>query len=182
MIRLFTGLTLPEHHRQRLGALGCGVEGARWVAAENLHITLRFIGEVDEDQAEDLAAALDSVTADPFEVSIKGINTFGHPPHSVWAGVEDAPSGALAALHANVESALVRAGAKPEGRKYTPHVTLARFRHVQASRLAGFMEGGADLDLEPFSVTGFTLFQSHLGPSGAQYESVGDFDFQRFKD
>lgn len=182
MIRLFAGLTLPQHHRQRLAALGCGVEDARWVAAENLHVTLRFIGEVDEDQAEDLAAALDLVTADPFEVSIKGLGTFGHPPHSVWAGVVDTPPGALAALHANVESALVRAGAKPEGRKYTPHVTLARFRHVQASRLVRFMEGSADLCLDPFSVTGFTLFQSHLSPSGAQYESVAAFDFQRFKD
>jgi len=181
MIRLFVGLTLPEHHRQRLSALGCGVEGARWVTVENLHITLRFIGEVDEDQAEDLAAALDLVTADPFEVSIKGLGTFGHPPHSAWAGVVDTPPGALAALHANVESALVRAGLKPEGRKYTPHVTLARLRHVQEARLARFMEGSADLSLSLFSVTKFTLFESHLSPSGAHYESVAAFDFQRFK-
>lgn len=179
MIRLFVGLTLPDPHRQRLAQLGFGMEGARWVVAQNLHITLRFIGEVDEDVAEDLAQALDGVTADPFEVSIKGVGTFGHPPHSVWAGVGDQPPGALAHLHGNVESALVRAGLEPEGRKYTPHITLARFRHVKAAHLAGFLEGGADLDLEPFPVTGFTLFQSHLSPHGAQYKRVGEFDFQR---
>ena len=177
MIRLFVGLALSDLHRQRLVHLSAGVEGARWVAAENLHITLRFIGEVDEDVGEDLAQALHGVRSDPFDVTLKGVGTFGHPPHSVWAGVVDTPSGALAHLHANVESALVRAGLKPEGRKYTPHVTLARFRHVKAGQLAGFLETNVDLAYEPFSVTGFTLFESHLSPRGAQYKNVADFKF-----
>lgn len=177
MVRLFVGLALPEAHRQRLGLIGHGIEGARWVAPQNLHITLRFIGEVDEDVAEDLVRGLSQVRADPFAVTIKGVGTFGHPPHALWAGVEDEPQGALAQLHANVESALVREGLEPEHRKYTPHVTLARFRKVNMSRVARFMESSGALALEPFEATGFTLFQSHLRPEGAEYERITQFNF-----
>lgn len=177
MIRLFAGLALPETHRQRLSHISHGIAGARWVAPENLHVTLRFIGEVDEDKAEGLVAALSNVTAAPFDVTIKGLGAFGHPPHALWAGVEDDPTGALAALYANVESALVREGLEPEHRKYTPHVTLARFREVNMSRVARFMEGSGDLALEAFTVTSFTLFRSHLRHEGAQYERIVEFNF-----
>lgn len=177
MVRLFVGLALPEAHRHRLSLIGHGIEGARWVAPENLHVTLRFIGEVDEDVAEDLTQALGHVAVEPFAVTIKGVGAFGHPPHALWAGVEDDPQGALAQLHANVESALVREGLEPEHRKYTPHVTLARFRKVHMSRVARFMESSGGLALEPFDVTGFTLFQSHLHPEGAQYQRITEFYF-----
>jgi len=176
MIRLFAGLALPAAHRQRLSFISHGIEGARWVAPENLHISLRFIGEVDEDVAEDLAEALSKVTAEPFAVTVKGLGTFGHPPHAVWAGVEDEPQGALAALYANVESALVREGLEPEHRKYTPHVTLARLRQANMARIARFLEGSGDLALDPFPLTGFSLFRSHLRPEGAEYERIVDFD------
>lgn len=177
MVRLFAGIALPEAHRQRLSLIGHGIEGARWVAPENLHITLRFIGEVDEDVAEDITRALETVTAEPFAITIKGVGAFGHPPHALWAGVEDQPAGALAQLYANVESAMVREGLEPEHRKYTPHVTLARFRKVNMSRVARFMEGSGGLALEPFDVTGFSLFRSHLRPEGAEYERIVEFDF-----
>ena len=177
MVRLFVGLVLPEMHRQRLNRLSHGVEGARWVAPQNLHITLRFIGEVDEDVGEDLAAALTAVAALPFTVTLRGLGTFGHPPHALWVGAEDAPSGALAALNGAVESVLVRQGLEPEHRKFTPHVTLARFRNVGMSRLVQYLETHGDLALEPFEVGGFTLFQSHLRPEGAEYERIVEYAF-----
>lgn len=177
MKRLFAGLTLPETHRQRLVLLNHGISGARWVAAENLHVTLRFIGEVDGDVAEEIAQVLDGVNVQPFSVALKGLGAFGHPPHSVWAGVEDQPSGALAELHRVIDGVLVRTGLEPEGRKYTPHVTLARFRRVNEGRLAQFMESEGDLALDSFKVNGFTLFRSHLSHEGAHYESVAEYDF-----
>lgn len=177
MIRLFVGLALPEEHRRQLSLMSHGIEGARWVAPENLHITLRFIGEVDEDVAEELAQALDGVRAEPFALSIEGLGTFGHPPHAVWAGVEDLSAGRLAALQASIESTMVRQGLEPEHRKFTPHVTLARFRKVNMARVARFLEGSGDLKLPPFEVGGFSVFRSHLRPEGAQYEQVADYGF-----
>lgn len=177
MIRLFVGLPLPEDCRRQLSLMSHGIDGARWVAPENLHITLRFIGEVDEDVAEDLAQALDAVTARPFDLTIQGLGTFGHPPHALWAGVVDPTGGALAGLQANVESALVRAGLEPEHRKFIPHVTLARFRKANMGRVARLLEGSGDLKLDPFAVTGFSLFRSHLRPEGAEYEQVVDYTF-----
>lgn len=175
MIRLFVGLALPESHRQRLRAISLGVEGARWVADHNLHITLRFIGEVEEHVGEDIVTALHSIQSDPFAVTIKGLGTFGRPPHALWAGVEDAPSGALAELAAHVESVLVRLGLEPEHRKFTPHVTLARFRKVHDARLGRYLEQYGALALEPVPVTGFSVFQSHLRPAGAEYERIVDY-------
>lgn len=177
MIRLFVGLALPQTHRQHLNIISHGIPGARWVASENLHITLRFIGEVDEDVAEDLAQALSRVSATPFEITLKELGTFGEPPHAIWAGVKDDPDGALAALQANIESALVRKGLEPEHRKYSPHVTLAYCKKSPVNRVAQYLEGGADLNLAPFKVTGFSIFQSHLRPEGAEYSRVVEFDF-----
>lgn len=181
MVRLFVGLVLPPTHRQRLSLLGHGIEGARWVAPENLHLTLRFIGEVDEDVGEEVAEALNGVRAAPFVVTLHGLGTFGHPPHALWVGAEDEPSGALAALNGAVESVLVRRGLEPEHRNFTPHVTLARFRKASVNRplnrLVQFLETNGALALEPFAVAGFTLFQSHLRPEGAEYERIVEYTF-----
>lgn len=177
MIRLFVGIALPGQHRERLSLMAHGLHGARWVAPENLHVTLRFIGEVDEDKARDLSAALDPVTAEPFKLRVQGLGTFGDPAHALWAGVADEPKGALAELYARIESALVREGLEPEHRKFAPHVTLARFRKGHVSRLAQYMEAYGDLAMDPFAVTGFTLFRSHLAQDGAQYDSVAEYDF-----
>lgn len=177
MIRLFVGLALPDSHRRRLAMTCAGIEDARWVTPENLHLTLRFIGEVDGHVAEDIAHALDAVRAEPFALTLKDAGVFGTPPHALWVGAEDAPKGALAALQASVESAVVRSGLPPEGRKFSPHVTLARFKKVNAQRLTLWLEAHGALALEPFQVEGFTLFRSHLGHEGAHYERVVEYEF-----
>lgn len=177
MIRLFVGLALPQAQRDQLGRMAHGLSDARWVAPDNLHITLRFIGEVDEDRAEDIAQALDTVRVEPFAVTIAGLGTFGHPAHALWAGVTDTPPGALAHLAGVVESVCVREGLEPEHRKFTPHVTLARFRKGHAARLRQYIESYGDVALEPFHVTGFTLFQSHLSHTGAHYEALVEYGF-----
>ncbi len=178
MIRLFAGLALPNGHRQQINLIQNGLKDARWVAPENLHVTLRFIGEVDEDVVDELSGALDDVRAEPFTLTIQGLGTFGRPPSSVWAGVEDTPAGALAHLQAKVESVLVRSGLPPEGRKYTPHVTLARLRKSPgALRLGDYMESHGALVLPAFEVTGFTLFESRLSHQGAHYSALAEYKF-----
>ncbi len=180
MIRLFVGLALPDTHRQQLEALQNGISGARWVASQNLHITLRFIGEVDENVAEDIATALDVVRAVPMDVTLKNIGTFGRPPHALWVGVEDEPKGALANLHATIDGVLVRAiGLKPEGRKYIPHVTLARFGKAATtqSHLSRFIESRPVLALDKFKASEFILFRSILSQHGAEYNPLEIYDF-----
>jgi len=177
LVRLFVGLKVPQLYQERLHHLCYGIEGARWVEPQNFHITLRFIGDVDEDIAENALNALDLVHGEPFALKLNGLGTFGRPPRALWVGVQDLSRGSLVALQANVESAMVRTGLKPEGRKYTPHMTLARFKNVPELHLANFIESHGALALEPIDVEGFTLFQSHLTHTGAQYEIIKEFEF-----
>ncbi|HEY9078528.1 RNA 2',3'-cyclic phosphodiesterase [Magnetovibrio sp.] len=177
MVRLFVGIALPESHRHKLASIQNGIKDARWVDTHNLHMTLRFIGDVDESVAEDIAAALDAVRAEPFALTLKNIGTFGRPPHSLWIGAEDSPLGALAHLQSVVESIVVRTGQDPEGRKFSPHVTLARFKKtIGVGRLGAYVEAHAGLALPAFDVTGFTLFESHLSHLGAQYAPYAEYD------
>jgi len=179
MIRLFAGIALPGEHRQHLTRMQSGLKNARWVAPENLHITLRFIGEVDEDIAQHLCVSLGGITSQPFDLTLKDVGTFGHSPHSVWAGVEDTPCGALSCLQSRVESVLVRVGQQPERRKFSPHVTLARFRKSDhQNRLGAYLQHHNGFVLPPFTVSGFTLFESHLSHHGAHYEPLAEFDFK----
>ncbi|MBF0250192.1 MAG: RNA 2',3'-cyclic phosphodiesterase [Alphaproteobacteria bacterium] len=176
MIRLFTAVAIPERHRQHLAATMHGIKGARWVAEENLHVTLRFIGEVDEDVALDLDAALAEVRGEPFTLAVQGVGAFGHPPRVLWAGVKAEPEGALAHLHAAVESALVRAGLEPEGRKFAPHITLARFKgRPPADALGMFLEDHALLTFPEFTVEGFILYRSILGHEGPHYDAIAEY-------
>ena len=126
MIRLFVGLELPAEVRERLRLLLSGIPYARWTPAENLHLTLRFIGEVDEVQAEAAHDALLGVDAAGFELTIRGCGAFdgGHRAQTLWAGVDRCDG--LAHLHDKVEAAVVRAGLAPERRIFSPHITLAR--------------------------------------------------------
>ena len=103
-----------------------GVSGARWQSEDQLHLTLRFIGEVDRHQAADIDAALGVILHPPFEIALAGIGSFEHrgEPAALWAGV--APHEPLKTLHKKIDQAIVRTGLEPEGRAYLPHVTLAR--------------------------------------------------------
>ncbi|MEG3616878.1 RNA 2',3'-cyclic phosphodiesterase [Magnetovibrio sp. PR-2] len=174
MIRLFVGIQIPENASNQLILIQNGLPEARWVAPDNMHITLRFIGEVDENVAEDLAKALEVVRVQPYALSLVGVGTFGRPPHSLWAGVKDHPQGTLTDLHRTIDGVLIRAGLEPEHRKYQPHVTLARFRRgaVSQFRFADYLEAHADLKVETFEGLGFTLFESVITHRGPMYNPL----------
>jgi 2'-5' RNA ligase len=168
MIRLFTAIELPESLRIRLSLLQGGVPGARWSSADNLHLTLRFIGEVDEAVANDIDDALSSLRAPQFELTLKGAGEFGgRDPHALWIGV--APNDALMRLAAKIESALQRIGLAAETRKYTPHVTLARLRDAPIAKVRAFLGAHAPFDSGPIAVRRFALFSSFPSSNGSLY-------------
>jgi len=174
MIRLFVGLSLPDEVARRLEALGGGVPGARWIEARNLHITLRFIGEVEEGLAAEIDETLANLCVPAFALSLDGFGTFGRSkPNHLWASVERAP--ALLHLQARVEAALARQGLVPEGRKYVPHVTLARFKDAPVSRIQDFIARNSPFRAGPWPVDHFVLYRSHLGRSGAEYEALAEY-------
>ena len=175
MIRLFIALGLPDDIRDRLAGLAGGLPGARWVEPHNLHLTLRFIGETDEGRMADLDAELAEVRAPPFELTLDGAGQFGggRKIHSLWIGAER--SEALNHLQAKIESAVVRAGFAPETRKFTPHVTLARLKDASPERLMRYLASNGLFRSRGFPVTGFALYESHLGRHGPDYAVIADY-------
>jgi len=171
MHRLFVGLRPPPAVRAQLLALMGGVPGARWQSDAQLHVTLRFIGEVERPVAEDVALALSAVRFPPVEIALRGVGAFASRgrPNALWAGLR--PHEPLAALHRKVDQALVRAGLEPERRAYLPHVTLARMS-ARAGAVDRFIEAHSALSSAPFTLDHFLLFESHLGHEAASYEPV----------
>ena len=168
MIRLFTAIELPEGVRTRLALLQGGVPGARWSPVENLHLTTRFIGEVDEATANDIDDMLAAIRSPAFDLTLKGAGEFGgRDPHALWIGV--APNEGLMRLAAKIESALQRMGLDAETRKYTPHVTMARLRDAPIAKVREFLAAHAAFDSGPFPVRGFALFSSHPSQNGSLY-------------
>lgn len=175
MFRLFVGLGLPDGVIARIGIMCSGIPGARWVDPANLHLTLRFIGEVDEPAAEEIDFALRQIQDQAFDLTLTGLGTFGKhgKEHTLWIGV--APSPALTHLQAKIESAVVRSGQPAEERKFTPHVTIARMTRPDLIRLRHFIEGNGLFQAGPFQVEHFTLYESAPGNGGPVYTGLEDY-------
>lgn len=168
MPRLFTALEVPADIGAQLACLRGGLPGARWIDAENFHVTLRFLGDVDDRTANEAALLLDGIAREPFQISIGELDAFGGDrPRSIIAKVK--PSKELLDLQAEHERNLRRAGLSPESRKYTPHVTLARLRDVKPRDVADWLatRGGARrLD---FEARRFVLYSSRASSGGGPY-------------
>ena len=183
-MRLFVALSLPEPVRERLADLENGLPGARWVPEDNLHLTLRFIGEVDGGLARDIDSCLAEISMPAFEASFDRLDTFGDGRNlrALWVGVEQ-PNEPLMRLQAKVEKAVVRAGLQPESRKFTPHVTLARFkRHngrVPADKMQAYLMQNARLHLGPVRFEAFSLYSSFLHRDGSIYSLEADYPLER---
>jgi 2'-5' RNA ligase len=168
MIRLFVALPLPEDVADSLLALEQGVPGARWSTRAQLHLTLRFIGEVDGRDASAIDETLAAISAPPFTLQLKGVGAFGgKTPRALWAGI--AASDALVHLQRKIESAIQRLGFPAEERKYTPHVTLARLRGTPAGRVMDYLSDHALYASGSFEVKQFALFSSRLNSNGSIY-------------
>ena len=175
MLRLFIGLALPDHVKDQLAPMASGIPEARWIDQQNLHLTLRFIGEVDEDVGEDIHNALSKLEFRGFTLQLNGVDCFRsrNKVRSVWAGI--ASSASLKALRRRVEGILVNAGLPPETRKFKPHVTLARLKQAKVTSVIPYLEANAGFQTQQFQVEQLVLFQSHLGHRGATYEALAGY-------
>ena len=171
MHRLFIGLRPPAPIRAHLLAQMGGVHGARWQTDDQLHLTLRFIGEVERPLAEDVALALGQVHFPAIEAAIAGTGQFDSRgrPNAIWAGVR--PHEPLAQLHRKLDQAMVRLGLEPERRAYLPHITLARL-NGPTNIADRYLADHAGLASPVFTFSHMVLFESTLGGEGAIYEAI----------
>lgn len=168
MPRLFTGLEIPQSIAERLTMLSAGLPGARWIDPENYHITLRFIGDVDDIVAHEFASALAEIRFEPFDLQLDGLGSFGgKKPRAIWAGI--APSEPLLALQRAHEGAARAAGLPPEPRNFTPHLTLARLRDVRPQGVADYIEANGLFLTTPFRIERFALFSARASRGGGPY-------------
>jgi 2'-5' RNA ligase len=166
--RLFTAIEIPEAMRLRLSLLRAPITGAKWVQPEDMHITLRFAGDIDGRTADDFADLLAEANVPPFTVSVSRGGAFGgRDPRVLWAGVEAGPE--LYALYRANERAARAAGLEPDPRDFRPHVTLARMRRARQAEVARFLAENGDLRMEPFPVTRFVLLSARPGSGGPPY-------------
>ena len=168
MPRLFTGLEIPPRIAQSLAMMRGGLPGARWIDPENYHLTLRFIGDIDDGLARDIAGLFGRVQRAPFELRLDGLSSFGgRKPRALVAAAS--PATPLMDLHAEHERLLQRLGLEPEGRKYTPHVTLARLRDSSSRQVADYLSARGHFRSSSFEVSRFVLFSSRASVGGGPY-------------
>ena len=176
--RLFIGIRPPAPVRDALLDTMEALEGARWVDEANLHLTLRFVGDVERPAANDLAEALGQIDWPRFTLRIAGVGAFerssrhGSRPHALWARVPLADP--LEGLRQKVERACDVTGLGRETRRFTPHITLARLNR-SAGMIGAWLATWGDLAAGPWTVEEFLLFESHLGHTGAFYEVVARY-------
>lgn len=174
MPRVFFGLEVPDTAKKRLLALQRPVKGAKWQNRNQLHLTLAFLGKVDDERVPDLCRAANGVQVPAFELEAAGLNTFGRPesPRNLWAGVSgDAP---LKELRHRLVKQLAEEGFEPGHSSFQPHITLARFRK-QAGSVALLVDEHGDDHFGPMPVTEFVLFESTPGNSGSVYTVLERF-------
>ena len=168
MPRLFTGVEIPEDVAFDLSLMKGGLSGARWIDAASFHITLRFIGDIDDMLAREIAYELDGVEARPFSLRLKGIDAFGgNKPHTLYAGVDE--SAELRRLQSIHERTCQVLGAAPDPRKFTPHVTLARLKDVDPRRLHHYIAAHSLYASRAFEVPRFVLLSSRPTRGGGPY-------------
>jgi len=174
MHRLFAAIRPPEHIRDILLDAMDDSADFRWQDDEQLHLTLRFMGEVDRHVAADLSDALGRIRAAPFQLRISKVGTFDHrAAGALWAGVE--PKAQVATLAAKIERVCQQAGLEPEQRAFHPHITLARWKGRRTIELADFLDRRRSLTSEPFDVREFLLVESRLSRHGAHYEEIASY-------
>lgn len=169
MPRLFTGLEIPGDVGFALSLKRGGLHGARWIDPSNYHITLRYIGDVDHRTAHEIVHELDRLSIEePFDVTLSHLGVFGGKrPRALFAGVDPSPE--LMQLHDKQERVMQQLGLKPSGRKYSPHVTLARLNDVPPQDMAHHLQlSGAFYPLR-FRVGRFVLYSARDSIGGGPY-------------
>jgi RNA 2',3'-cyclic 3'-phosphodiesterase len=174
-MRLFIAIEPPDDVKTALRRLRVEVPGARWVPTEQLHLTLAFLGEVEEKTAEKLTEELSLIHSPPFNLRFSGTGCFPsrHRPRVLWAGLESQPR--LTHLAAGVHEAVLVCGVPQEERPFSPHITLARLTFPPPGGIGQFLDQSNKLIFPPFPVREITLFQSRLTQYGAIHIPIRTF-------
>jgi 2'-5' RNA ligase len=177
MPRLFTAIEIPEMIRMRLSLLRAPLSGAKWIEPDDMHITVRFAGDIDGRTADEFADFLAGIRAKPFTVSVLGVGAFGgRDPRVLWAGVEAGEP--LEALYRANDRAARAAGLEPDGRTFKPHVTLARMRGARQQAVARFLQENGGLRAEPFLASRLVLLSARPGSGGGPYVVEAEYPFE----
>ncbi len=178
MPRLFAGLEIPPHAGQVLCGLQAGLYGARWIDPSDFHITLRFIGDIGDRMADDIDSLLADVSRSPISLRLTGLGCFGgDKPSSIHACVE--PSRALSDLQSEVERLIRACGVGLDRRKFQPHVTLARLKHVSPLDVAHYLSERGYFPPQSFTVSRFVLFSARAGVGGGPYRVETTYPLRR---
>ena len=178
-MRLFLGFETPAAAAQLLAPICRAAPGIREVAEENLHLTVKFLGEVPPTEAEELDRIVSALTLPRVTLTVAGLGFFkqgGRGISAVWAGVTPTPG--LKAVRSRLQTALSDAGIARDRRRFTPHITLGRVGSAPQSsveRLIADYSGVGGVRCGPFELTRLCLFESHLGRHGADYQVIADY-------
>lgn len=175
MKRLFTALALPREVGDSVAALCTGLPGARWSNPDQLHITLRFLGDLEDERLDELVDALAQIEHQPFALSLRGVGQFlnGRSPHTLWVGVDGGEP--LLSLRRKIEKTALGFGIEPERQRFSPHLSIAKLRNVDRARLEDYLSLFGDYSNDGFNASEFTLFSSVLRPDGARHTFEADF-------
>lgn len=174
MSRLFFGLEIPTDIKQRLLGVIAPVSGAKWQRPEQLHITLLFLGDVEQGRIEGLCDVARDLPVEAFELEVTGLGCFGQPrsPRNLWAGVQ--PPEPVAALNGALKTRMAGLGITPESRPFRPHITLARFKKQRGS-VEALLDDHRDSAFGQFAVSEIVLLESSQGRNGSVYSVVERF-------
>lgn len=183
-MRLFVALSIPPDVAQSIFLIQGGVPGARWMSREQLHLTLRFIGDVDGRDAAMLDDALAAIKAPAFSLQLHGVGQFGNrQPHTLWAAARK--SDALVHLQRKVDSAIHRIGQPPSSgdkyaHKFMPHVTVGRLRNPEGGKVIAWLTHHALFTSPEFRVDSFKLYSSRLTSDGSIYTVEHEFPLEEY--
>lgn len=181
MPRLFIGLQIPTTHRTALSFLQMGLVGARWIEPSDLHITLRFIGDVDNRQANEIVETLGRHKMSAPEINIGELRSFGgRKPRTVFASVKE--NAQLLQLNSSLEQMLQQLRHAPDGRKYTPHITLARGSSLKYEKVAHYLAQFGGFSSPAFVPKHVTLYSARDSVGGGPYHALNHFAFSKATD
>jgi 2'-5' RNA ligase len=178
MPRLFISIDLPEDVRDRLAEIAVDLPGADWTQSDQYHLTLRFLGEVDEHRFQDIRQGLETIQARSFHLTLKGVGLFPlrGDPDVLWVGAPG--NDELQSLRNKVESLVVRRGVERDSRKFHPHVTLARVGGSQPEWIGRYILEHSLFAIHEVPVQGFSLYSSRLTPGGAIHALEGAYPLE----
>lgn len=175
-MRLFVAIALPEKVKKQLGNIERPIDGVSWQDTSQLHLTLRFIGSVNNEISEELQNRFAKIDQQSFEMNINGLGRFPERgnPRVLWAGVEEQPE--LMQLQAKLEEACVKSGLEAEKRDFKPHITLAKVKHSKANKeVKSLINEYNNFRTASIPVSEFVLYNSKLNQAGAVHTPVARY-------